>query len=82
MYSTPDLPDTDSKLSEVNHQEYQALLLENYRLLEDQLGYPRQEDSDDDSYNDEDTMIITPEALKALCSTPLTPLKEWNTVHV
>ena len=27
-------------------------------------------------------MIITPEALKALCSPSLTPLKEWNTNQV
>ena len=27
-------------------------------------------------------MIITPEALKALCSSSLTPLKEWDTIQV
>ena len=82
VYSTPGLSDTDSEISAVNHQEYQALLLKDCQILQDQLGYPRQEDSNDDSDDDEDTMIITPEALKALCSTPLTPLKEWNTVQV
>ena len=63
VYSTPGLSNTDSGISAVNHQEYQALLLKDYCILEDQLGYPRQEDSDDDSEDDEDTMIITPEAL-------------------
>ena len=77
VYSIYGLSDTDSEISAVNHQAYQAGLFKDLRILEDRLGYfIQKEDSDDDSYDDEDTVIITPKALKTLCSTSLTPLKE------
>ena len=83
VHSIAGLSDTDSEFSVVNHQAYQAAVVEDLRIFEEnQLRYIQEEDSDDDSYDDEDTMIITPEALKALCSPSLTPLKEWNTNQV
>ena len=83
VHSIAGLSDTDSEFSAVNHLAYQAAVLEDQRIFEEtQLGYIQEEDSDDDSYDDKATMIITPEALKALCSPTLTPLKEWNTNQV
>ena len=82
-YSTPYLPETNSDFSEVNHEEYRARILEIYQLLKDQLGYHRQEDSNDDDWdNKKDTMIITPAALKALCSSTLTLFNEYDTVQI
>ena len=66
VYSTPYLPETDSDFSEANHEEYQARVLEDCLLLEDQLGYHRQEDSNDDWDDEEDTM----------------PLNEYDTVQI
>ena len=83
VHSIAGLSDTDSEFSAVNHQVYQAAVLEDQRIFEEnQLRYIQEEDSDDDSYDDKATMIITPDALKALCSPFLTPLKEWNTNQV
>ena len=83
VYSTPYLPETYSDSSVVNHEEYQARILEDRLLLEDQLGYIRQIESNDDDWDDkEDTMIITLVALKALCSNTLPPLTEYDTVQI
>ena len=82
VHSIAGLSDTDSEFSVVNHQGYQESVLAEIRLFEQQLGYIQEEDSDDDSYDDQTTMIITPEALEALCSSSLTPLKEWDLVQV
>ena len=86
LHSLSGISDTDSELSAVNHIGYQASVLAEIRLLEQILGYIQEEDSDydDDSYDDDDetTMIITPESLEALCSSSLTPLKEWDSVQV
>ena len=83
LHSIAGLSDTDSELSEVNHRAYQAAVLEDLRIFEEtQLRHIQEEDSDNNSYDDETTMIITPEALEALCSSSLTPLKEWDLVKV
>ena len=83
VHSITGLSATDSKFSVVNHQAYQAFVLEDLCIFEEnQLRYIQEEDSDNDNYNDKATMIITPEALKALCSSSLTPLKERDSVQV
>ena len=86
MYTTPYLPEIYSKLSDTNHKEYQARFIEDYWRLEEDLGYHPQEETDsDDNWEGEDeeeVMTITPAALKALCSSTLSPLHQYDTVQI
>ena len=82
VHSISRLFNTDSEVSTINHQVYQASVLEEIRILKNQLGYIQEEDSDDNSYDDKDTMIINLAALKVLCSSSLKPLKELSTIQV
>ena len=69
--------DTDSDYSDTDHQAaYKASVIEDCRLLEEEHYRNRETDSASDweSNNEEEPMIITPAALKALCSTTLNPL--------
>ena len=69
----------------VNHKEYQAAVDEEWQQLENDLGYHTQEEADSDdrweNNNKKDIMIITPAALKELCSSTLTPLNEYDTQY-
>ena len=86
MCSTPYLPETDSKLSVVNHKEYQAAVIKEYRRLEEELGYHTQEDTDNgdnwESNDKDDITIISTSTLKVLCSSTLTPPNEYGTVQL
>ena len=84
VHSIAGLSNTEFEFSVVNHQPYQASFLEDLRIFEEsELRHIQDVDSydKDDSYEDEVTMIITPEALNALCSSSLTPLKELVSVQ-
>ena len=83
--TTPSLPETDSDISNDNQEEYQTRVIKDCRALEKQLRYYQKEtdsDNDRESDDEEETMIITPEALKALCSSTLSRLHQDDTVQI
>ena len=86
VYTTRYLPETDSDLANADQEMYQTRLLEDCRKIEEQLRYYLQEETDSDNNwkggNEEEIMIITPEALKALCSSTLTPFHQYDTVQI
>ena len=76
--------ETDSDSSDTNQEVYQALVIEDCQLLEEQYYRDRETDSDSDweSDDEEEINMITPAALKALCSTTLSPLSEYDTIQI
>ena len=88
VYHTLSIRNRDFKLSGANHKDkkYQARVLEDCQLLEEELGYHKQEEVDsNDNWkgsDEEDITIITLAALKGLWSSTLTPLNEYDTVQI
>ena len=77
--------DTDSDYSDTDHQAaYLASVTEEIRILEEEHYRNSETDSDSEweSDDEEETMIITSATLKALCSTPLHSLTEYDAIQV
>ena len=86
VYSTSSPPETDSNTSNDNQEEYQARVLEDCWQLEEQLRSNQQGATDSDNNregdDEEEIMIITPAALKELCSSTQSLLHQYDTVQI
>ena len=73
------------RIIQCRSQKNEAAVIKECQQLEKELGYhtPKEADSDDNWESDdkEDIMIVTPAALKTLCSSTLTPLNEYDIVQ-
>lgn len=74
--------ETDSNCSDINQEVYQSRVIEECRLLEEQFHQETDSESDWESDDEKEIIMITPAALKVLCSTTLSPLHEYDAIQI